>query len=32
VDIGSPLLFDLGVYLVVMGVALAFIFNLEEAE
>jgi hypothetical protein len=32
VEIGTPALFDLGVYLVVMGVTLAFIFNLEEAE
>ncbi len=32
VETGTPALFDLGVYLVVMGVTLAFIFNLEEAE
>lgn len=32
VEIGTPAIFDLGVYLVVMGVTLAFIFNLEEVE
>lgn len=32
VDIGTPLLFDLGVYLVVIGVTLSIIFALEEAE
>ena len=31
-DIGTPLLFDLGVYLVVIGVTLSIIFALEEAE
>jgi multicomponent Na+:H+ antiporter subunit B len=30
--IGTPLLFDLGVYLVVIGVSLTIIFALEEAE
>jgi multicomponent Na+:H+ antiporter subunit B len=30
--IGTPLLFDLGVYLVVIGVTLTIIFALEEAE
>jgi multicomponent Na+:H+ antiporter subunit B len=29
-EIGSPLLFDLGVYLVVMGVTLAFVLSLAE--
>jgi multicomponent Na+:H+ antiporter subunit B len=29
-EVGSPLLFDLGVYLVVMGVALAFVLSLAE--
>jgi multicomponent Na+:H+ antiporter subunit B len=32
IEFGTPVLFDLGVYLVVTGVTLAFIFNLEEAE
>lgn len=32
VEIGTPALFDLGVYLVVMGVTLTIIFTLEEAE
>jgi multicomponent Na+:H+ antiporter subunit B len=32
VEIGTPILFDLGVYLVVIGVALSIIFALEEAE
>ncbi|HSL28403.1 MAG TPA: Na+/H+ antiporter subunit B [Anaerolineales bacterium] len=32
VDIGTPVLFDLGVYLVVIGVTLSIIFALEEAE
>jgi multicomponent Na+:H+ antiporter subunit B len=32
VEVGTPLLFDIGVYLVVIGVTLAFIFNLEEAK
>jgi multicomponent Na+:H+ antiporter subunit B len=31
-DLGTPLLFDLGVYLVVIGVTLSIIFALEEAE
>lgn len=31
VELGTPVLFDLGVYLVVMGVTLAIIFALEEA-
>jgi multicomponent Na+:H+ antiporter subunit B len=29
-ELGTPLLFDLGVYLVVMGVTLTFIFSLAE--
>lgn len=29
-EVGTPLLFDLGVYLVVMGVALAFVLSLAE--
>jgi multicomponent Na+:H+ antiporter subunit B len=29
-ELGSPLLFDLGVYLVVMGVTLAFVLSLAE--
>jgi multicomponent Na+:H+ antiporter subunit B len=32
VEIGTPILFDLGVYLTVIGVALSIIFALEEAE
>lgn len=32
VDVGTPVLFDLGVYLVVIGVTLSIIFSLEEAE
>lgn len=32
VEMGTPTFFDLGVYLVVMGVTLTFIFTLEEAE
>lgn len=32
VEVGTPLLFDVGVYLVVIGATLAFIFNLEEAK
>lgn len=32
IDIGTPLLFDLGVYLVVMGTTTTIIFALEEAE
>lgn len=32
VDAGTPVLFDLGVYLTVMGVTLTIIFALEEAE
>jgi multicomponent Na+:H+ antiporter subunit B len=31
IDLGSPLLFDVGVYLVVAGAALAILFALEEA-
>lgn len=31
-DVGTPLLFDLGVYLLVIGVTLSIIFALEEAE
>jgi multicomponent Na+:H+ antiporter subunit B len=30
--IGTPLLFDLGVYLVVVGVTLTIIFGMEESE
>jgi multicomponent Na+:H+ antiporter subunit B len=30
IEIGSPLFFDIGVYLVVMGVALMIIFSLAE--
>lgn len=30
VELGSPLAFDLGVYLVVLGAALAILFSLEE--
>jgi multicomponent Na+:H+ antiporter subunit B len=32
VDVGTPVLFDLGVYLVVIGVTLSIIFALEETE
>jgi multicomponent Na+:H+ antiporter subunit B len=32
VDLGTPVLFDLGVYLLVIGVTLSIIFALEEAE
>lgn len=32
VDLGTPVLFDLGVYLVVIGVTLSIIFALEETE
>ena len=32
VDLGTPLLFDLGVYLLVIGVTLSIIFALEESE
>ena len=32
VDAGTPVLFDLGVYLLVIGVTLSIIFALEEAE
>lgn len=32
VDLGTPLLFDLGVYLVVVGATLGFVFALEEGE
>jgi multicomponent Na+:H+ antiporter subunit B len=31
-DVGTPLLFDLGVYLAVMGVTLTIVFALEEAD
>lgn len=31
-DVGTPVVFDLGVYLTVMGVALTIIFALQEAE
>jgi multicomponent Na+:H+ antiporter subunit B len=31
-DVGTPLLFDAGVYLVVTGVILSIVFTLEEAE
>jgi len=30
-DVGTPVLFDLGVYLTVTGVTLTIIFALEEA-
>jgi len=30
-DIGTPLLFDIGVYLLVIGVTLMLVFSLEEA-
>jgi multicomponent Na+:H+ antiporter subunit B len=32
VDLGTPVLFDLGVYLLVIGVTLSIIFALEETE
>lgn len=32
VELGTPILFDLGVYLVVIGVTLTIVFALEEAE
>lgn len=32
VDVGTPLLFDLGVYLVVVGVTLLILFSLKEEE
>lgn len=32
VELGSPILFDIGVYLVVVGFTLAVIFALEEEE
>jgi multicomponent Na+:H+ antiporter subunit B len=32
IDLGTPVLFDLGVYLLVIGVTLSIIFALEEAE
>ena len=32
VEVGTPVLFDLGVYLVVIGITLSIIFALEEAE
>ena len=31
-DIGSPLIFDIGVYLVVLGVLLTLVFSLGEEE
>ncbi|HJQ13768.1 MAG TPA: Na+/H+ antiporter subunit B [Anaerolineales bacterium] len=31
-DVGTPVLFDLGVYLLVIGITLSIIFALEEAE
>jgi multicomponent Na+:H+ antiporter subunit B len=31
-ELGTPVLFDLGVYLLVIGVTLSIIFALEEAE
>ncbi len=32
VDVGTPLLFDLGVYLVVLGITLLIVFSLAEEE
>jgi multicomponent Na+:H+ antiporter subunit B len=32
IDIGTPLLFDVGVYMVVAGVILSIVFTMEEAE
>jgi multicomponent Na+:H+ antiporter subunit B len=32
IDLGTPLFFDIGVYLVVTGVLLTLIFSLEEVE
>jgi multicomponent Na+:H+ antiporter subunit B len=32
IDVGSPLVFDIGVYLVVLGVLLTFVFSLAEEE
>ena len=32
VDLGTPVLFDLGVYLLVIGITLSIIFALEETE
>jgi multicomponent Na+:H+ antiporter subunit B len=32
IDIGSPLIFDIGVYLVVLGVLLTLVFSLAEEE
>jgi multicomponent Na+:H+ antiporter subunit B len=32
VDLGTPLLFDIGVYLLVTGVILSFVFTMEEAR
>jgi multicomponent Na+:H+ antiporter subunit B len=32
IDIGTPLVFDLGVYLVVLGVLLTLVFSLAEEE
>lgn len=31
-DIGTPLVFDIGVYLVVLGVLLTLVFTLGEEE
>ena len=32
VDFGTPLIFDIGVYLVVTGIILSIVFNMEEAR
>ena len=32
VEIGTPLIFDIGVYLVVLGVLLTFVYSLGEEE
>ena len=32
IDVGSPLIFDMGVYLVVLGVLLTLVFSLGEEE
>lgn len=32
VKLGTPLLFDIGVYLLVAGISTAFVFHLQEAE
>ena len=32
IDVGSPLIFDIGVYLVVLGVLLTLVFSLGEEE